>query len=127
MFAGTWVVVRESPRKDFEAVYVYGTLEFEYKKSEDIVFAVTYLLVYGSLFGGWPHLPMENNLMLRLLGNKYTPEIAVPDGPKIGAKAIGLSFCCYYHLKSIMYDLCCYQLKRNTTFVIFRVFRIDIL
>ena len=110
MFADTWVVVRKSPNEELEAVYVYGTLEFEFKKSEDIVFAVTYLLVYGSVFGGWPDNPMENLLTIQLRGDKYTSDLHTPDGPNMGAKAIGVLIYCYYYVKPMLFSPRSHQL-----------------
>ena len=88
-FPDTWVVIDKSPGHNFGIVFVHGTLEFEYKPVGDLVFACTHLVIYGNVFVGWPEEPMINNVIIQLLGDRYTPDLVVEDGPNIGAKTIG--------------------------------------
>eukprot|EP00795_Rhopilema_esculentum_P009048 gene9048-16692_t len=85
-----WIVVDiQTPRMD--RLYIYGTLELENGRNHNISANMIFISgLYGSLVVGWPDKPMVNNVIIRLLGNHQTKDLALNNGLNVGAKALGV-------------------------------------
>ena len=56
----------------------------------DYTFSATHIIIAGGrLVVGWPKIPFPGQMQFVMRGDSNTPEINLPEGPKLGAKAIG--------------------------------------
>merc|ERR1719402_2060317 len=71
-------------------IFVYGGLEIE-DGAGDRKLRVEIMLIQGGKFqAGLPDAPFQDNFELILTGNHYTEDQPLPDGPNLGAKALGI-------------------------------------
>ncbi len=70
-------------------LFIYGTLELD--DSRDFNLSATHILIQGGrLIIGWSEEePFTHNVHIKLRGNHFTPDLPLPNGPNMGAKAIG--------------------------------------
>ena len=71
-------------------IYIYGVLELD--PTKDFVLEATHIIIQGGrLVVGFPDDPYTRNGRIVLHGRHSTEEIALPNGPALGSKAIGES------------------------------------
>ena len=85
---GAWFVMDVDP-PPLERIYLYGGLEIsdeaDHKLEVDII-----LIQGGKLECGTQKTPHLRKFELILTGNHYTPDQPLPNGPNLGAKALGV-------------------------------------
>ena len=72
-------------------LYIYGVLEID--DQMDMQLSAEIILIQGDqaqLVAGTAEEPYQNNLELILRGNHTTPDQPLPNGPNLGAKALGV-------------------------------------
>ena len=85
---GAWFVVDIDP-PPLRMIFVYGGLEIE--DEADHVLDVEIMLIQGGKFQvGTQEEPFTHKFDLLLTGNHYTVDQPLPDGPNLGAKALGV-------------------------------------
>ena len=85
---GAWFVMDIDP-PPLRMIFVYGGLEIE--DEADHVLDVEIMLIQGGKFlVGTQDEPFTHNFELVLTGNHYTEDQPLPDGPNLGAKALGV-------------------------------------
>ena len=85
---GAWFVMDIDP-PPLERIYIYGGLEIN--DDSDHKLEVEIILVQGGKFEcGTQETPHVNKFELILSGNHYTPDQPLPNGPNLGAKALGV-------------------------------------
>merc|ERR1719483_1010979 len=85
---GAWFVVDIDP-PPLRMIFVYGGLEIE--DEADHVLDVEIMLIQGGKFQvGTQEEPFTHKFDLLLTGNHYTVDQPLPDGPNLGAKAMGV-------------------------------------
>ena len=83
------------PTADLGRVWIYGGLEFEFARNGDgefynFTFSATHIIIVGGrLVVGWEKQPFMGTLDLVLNGDHLTPDVPLPNGPNVGAKALG--------------------------------------
>ncbi|XP_072034167.1 fibrocystin-L-like [Amphiura filiformis] len=85
---GAWMVAdMELPKMG--TLYIYGTLELE--QGRDFVLDCVRILIRGGrLIAGFKDQPFTANGKILLRGTHSTPEMALPFGPPLGSKALGV-------------------------------------
>ena len=87
---GVWMVLDESP-PPMVRLMIYGTLEVG--DSQDTTLSAEIIMIQGDLaqmvVGDIEH-SYTHNFELILRGNHETPDQPLPDGPNLGAKALGV-------------------------------------
>ena len=85
---GVWMVIDMDP-PPLKRIYVYGGLEIG--DDADHILEVEILMVQGGKFEcGTPFVPHVNKFDLVLQGNHFTEDQPLPNGPNLGAKALGV-------------------------------------
>jgi len=85
---GAWFVMDIDP-PPLKRIFVYGGLEVE--DEADHVLDVEIMLIQGGKFQvGTQSEPHTHKFELVLTGNHYTEDQPLPDGPNLGAKALGV-------------------------------------
>eukprot|EP00090_Calanus_glacialis_P017096 TRINITY_DN2671_c0_g1_i4.p1 TRINITY_DN2671_c0_g1~~TRINITY_DN2671_c0_g1_i4.p1 ORF type:complete len:4502 (+),score=1148.36 TRINITY_DN2671_c0_g1_i4:1085-13507(+) len=85
---GAWFVMDIDP-PPLRMIFVYGGLEIE--DEADHVLDVEIMLIQGGKFlVGTQDEPFTHKFELVLTGNHYTEDQPLPDGPNLGAKALGV-------------------------------------
>ena len=85
---GIWFVMDVDP-PPLKRIYLYGGLEIE--DNADHKLEVEILLVQGGRFQcGLPSAPHQHKFELVLRGDHMTQDQPLPDGPNLGAKALGV-------------------------------------
>jgi len=85
---GAWFVMDIDP-PPLRMIFVYGGLEIE--DEADHVLDVEIMLIQGGKFQvGTQDEPFTHSFTLLLTGNHYTEDQPLPDGPNLGAKALGI-------------------------------------
>ncbi|XP_064635838.1 fibrocystin-L-like [Lineus longissimus] len=88
-----WVVINE-PLPKFTKVYVYGVIEFNHTNPDlNVVFSATHIFVSGGrLIAGYTASGehMQGQVTIELRGDHNTPDMPLPGGPNMGAKALGI-------------------------------------
>ena len=68
-------------------IHIYGVLEVEPGLIGSL--RASHILVFGSLIVGSEDEPFTGDFSFIMRGSHQTNEIVLPDGPVVGAKAIG--------------------------------------
>merc|ERR1719211_782509 len=85
---GAWMVMDIDP-PPLRMIFVYGGLEVE--DEADHTLEVEIVLVQGGKFEcGTQDAPHNHTFTLLLSGDHYTEDQPLPDGPNLGAKALGV-------------------------------------
>ena len=85
---GIWFVMDIDP-PPLKRIYLYGGLEIE--DEADHKLDVEIILVQGGMFQcGLPDAPFQHQFELTLRGNHFTEDQPLPNGPNLGAKALGV-------------------------------------
>ena len=87
---GVWMVMDENPPL-LSRMYIYGVLEID--DVMDMTLSAEIIMIQGDLaqlVAGYADEPYQNNFELILRGNHYTPDQPLPNGPNLGAKALGV-------------------------------------
>jgi len=85
---GAWMVMDIDP-PPLRMIFVYGGLEVE--DEADHTLEVEIVLVQGGMFQcGTQDEPHNHTFTLLLSGDHYTEDQPLPDGPNLGAKALGV-------------------------------------
>ena len=87
---GVWMVLDEIP-PPLTRLYIYGVLEID--DQMDMQLSAEIILIQGDtaqLVAGTADEPYQNNFELILRGNHLTPDQPLPNGPNLGAKALGV-------------------------------------
>ena len=87
---GVWMVMDENP-PPLTRMYIYGVLEID--DQMDMELSAEIIMIQGDLaqlVAGYADAPYQNNFNLVLRGNHYTPDQPLPNGPNLGAKALGV-------------------------------------
>ena len=72
-------------------LYIYGVLEID--DSMDNVLSAEIIMIQGDLaqlVAGFVDAPHNHKFDILLRGNHETPDQPLPDGPNLGAKALGV-------------------------------------
>jgi hypothetical protein len=92
LFSGQWVVIN-GPLPKFTKVYVYGVIEFNNTNPDlKVELSATHIFVSGGrIVAGYSvkgdH--MQGQVTIKLRGDHNTPDMPLPAGPNMGAKALG--------------------------------------
>ena len=86
IFTDVWMVLDESPPPLGE-LHIYGVLEVAPGLIGNL--SASHILVFGSLLVGSETEPFTGDFSFILRGSHATKEFVVPQGPVVGAKAIG--------------------------------------
>ena len=86
LFTDVWMVLDESPPPLGE-LHIYGVLEVDPGLIGQL--RASHILVFGTLIVGSEHEPFTGDFSFILRGSHRTKEIVMPNGPVVGAKAIG--------------------------------------
>merc|ERR1712123_331444 len=85
---GSWFVMDIDP-PPLKRIYLYGGLEID--DSADRKLDVEILLIQGGMFqAGLPDAPYQHKFELVLRGDHFAEDQPLPDGPNLGAKALGV-------------------------------------
>jgi len=85
---GSWFVMDVDP-PPLKRIYLYGGLEID--DSADRKLDVEIIMIQGGMFQcGLPNAPYQHNFELILRGDHFTEDQPLPDGPNLGAKALGV-------------------------------------
>ena len=87
---GVWMVLDEVPPL-LTRLYIYGVLEID--DEMDNVLSAEIIMIQGDsaqLVAGFPDDPFTHNFDILLRGNHETPDQPLPNGPNLGAKALGV-------------------------------------
>ena len=87
---GVWMVMDESP-PPMVRLMIYGVLEVA--DDQDMTLSAEIIMIQGDLAQmvvGFADAPYTHNFELILRGNHETPDQPLPDGPNLGAKALGV-------------------------------------
>merc|ERR1711892_827897 len=85
---GSWFVMDIDP-PPLKRIYLYGGLEID--DTADRKLDVEILLIQGGMFqAGLPDAPYQHKFELVLRGDHFTEDQPLPDGPNLGAKALGV-------------------------------------
>ena len=87
---GVWMVLDEVPPL-LTRLYIYGVLEIG--DEIDNVLSAEIIMIQGDLaqlVAGFPDAPHTHKFDILLRGNHETPDQPLPDGPNLGAKALGV-------------------------------------
>ena len=91
MIQPDWSMVVDTDVPKLNRLYIYGSLELQIGR--DHVISANLILITGQngmLRVGYPNRTMPNDVIIRLLGNHDTPDLPLPRGPNLGAKALGV-------------------------------------
>ena len=91
MINSDWWMVADTTLPVMKVLYIYGVLELENGRNHELranIILITGLS--GMLIAGWPDKPMPSNVLISLIGDHNTKDIPLPDGPNLGAKALGV-------------------------------------
>ncbi|XP_035686784.1 fibrocystin-L-like [Branchiostoma floridae] len=90
----SWLVLGDEDLPKLGKLYIYTVLELwdpANPYTRDYTLEATHIFIQGGrLIGGWPDNPYLGNIHIILHGDHNTPEMPVPNGPNVGAKAIGV-------------------------------------
>ena len=86
VFLDVWMVLDMTP-PPLSEIYVYGVLEVEPGLIGSL--SATHIVVMGKLIVGAEGDPFTGDFSFILRGSHSTPQVMLPAGPAIGAKAIG--------------------------------------
>ena len=102
ILTGDWVVA-DTSLPIINKLYIYGVLELEYQinpETEDyfnFILNCSHIIISGGrLIVGWEDQPFMGQASIVLRGDHYSPDMPLPDGPNMGAKALGKSFLSFY-------------------------------
>ena len=87
---GVWMVLDEVPPK-LTRLYIYGVLEIG--DDMDNVLSAEIIMIQGDLaqlVAGFSDAPHTHSFDILLRGNHETPDQPLPNGPNLGAKALGV-------------------------------------
>ena len=87
---GVWMVMDEDPPL-LTKLFIYGVLEID--DQMDMTLSAEIIMIQGDtaqLVAGFDDTPYTNNLEIILRGNHTTPDQPLPNGPNLGAKALGV-------------------------------------
>ena len=87
---GVWMVMDESP-PPMVRLMIYGVLEIA--DEMDMSLSAEIIMIQGEtaqLVAGTADVPYQHNFDLILMGNHETEDQPLPDGPNLGAKALGV-------------------------------------
>ncbi|XP_035685638.1 fibrocystin-L-like [Branchiostoma floridae] len=88
-----WLVLGDEDLPKLGKLYIYTVLELWDPSNpyRDYTVEATHIFIQGGrLIVGWPDAPYLGNVHIILHGDHNTPEMPVPNGPTVGAKAIGV-------------------------------------
>ncbi|XP_078699976.1 fibrocystin-L-like [Branchiostoma floridae x Branchiostoma belcheri] len=90
----TWLVLGDEDVPKLGKLYIYTVLELwdpDNPYTRDYTLEAEHIFIQGGrLVVGWPENPYLGNVHIILHGDHNTPELSVPNGPTVGAKAIGV-------------------------------------
>ncbi|XP_066276424.1 fibrocystin-L-like [Branchiostoma lanceolatum] len=89
-----WLVLGDADLPKLGKLYIYTVLELwdpANPYNRDYTLEATHIFIQGGrLIVGWPDNPYLGNVHIILHGDHNTSEMPVPNGPNVGAKAIGV-------------------------------------
>ena len=91
MINSGWFMVADTTLPVMKVLYIYGTLELENGRNHKLQANIIIITgLSGMLIAGWADKPMPNNVLISLIGNHDTKDLPLPNGPNLGAKALGV-------------------------------------
>jgi hypothetical protein len=87
---GVWMVLDENP-PPMVRLMIYGVLEIA--DEMDMTLSAEIIMIQGDtaqMVAGTADAPYQHNFDLILMGNHETPDQPLPNGPNLGAKALGV-------------------------------------
>ncbi|XP_035687262.1 fibrocystin-L-like [Branchiostoma floridae] len=101
ILAGKWIVA-DVELPSLNKLFIYGVLELDDTgPNADYTLSAHQILVQGGrLIIGWEDNPFQGTVRMLLRGNHLTPDMPLPNGPNLGAKALGCFGGCDIHGKN---------------------------
>ncbi|CAH1247131.1 PKHD1L1 [Branchiostoma lanceolatum] len=89
-----WLVLGDNDLPALGQLHIVTVLELwdpNQPYTRDYTLQATHIFIQGGrLVVGWPDEPYLGNVLLSLLGDHSTPDMPLPSGPNVGAKAVGV-------------------------------------
>ncbi|XP_066271366.1 fibrocystin-L-like [Branchiostoma lanceolatum] len=100
ILGGKWIVA-DDELPYMNKLFIYGVLELDDGPDKSYTLSAHQILVQGGrLIIGWEDNPFQGTVRLLLRGHHLTPDMPLPNGPNLGAKALGCFGGCDIHGKN---------------------------
>ena len=90
MILKDWYMLADIQLPYLNKLLIFGTLEIEDLRGEDMVINATLVFVAGGLIVGWPDKPYLSNLLISLRGDVNSEEYEPTAGLNVGSKAVAV-------------------------------------
>ena len=91
MILSSWWMIVDTELPVMNRIYIYGALELASDRNHKLSANIIHIGgLSGALIVGWLDKPMLNSVLISLRGNHSTKDLPLPEGPNLGAKALGV-------------------------------------